>query len=472
MKPRAPSLVLAALLLSGCGVIESIFGDSSNGGGGDDTTTPPFGTFDAGADAPKPCTNLCLKQVQCGGGATTSLSGTVKDPAGKNPLYNILVYVPNAPVEPMKSGASCDRCGSVSGDPLVTALTDAAGHFKLENVPVTDDLPLVIQVGKWRRQITVPKVAQCADTPLADEDIRLPKNQKEGDIPKIALTTGGADVMECLLRKVGVEDAEFTTPTGTGRVNFYKGSPSNATGSFAAGGAFPSATTFWDQSANLMQYDMVILSCEGAVYSGTKPTTALDAMHDYANAGGRIFASHWHRYWFNTAAEGKPPQPSSFESFATWQDLVAPGDHYEDATGIVDDSFPKGKAMKDWLVNVGASTTPGQIPIKESKANVLKVDPAHATQWITMTDPYASNATVVEYLSFNAPIPAPEDQKCGRVVYSDLHVSSGDAVGQPWPNGCKSTDLSPQEKALEFMLFDLSSCVQSDQTAPSPPAVK
>jgi len=94
---------------------------------------------------------------------------TVYDPAGKVPLYNVVVYVPNAALDPVPEGASCDRCGAtLSGKPIASAITDESGHFSLENVPIGADVPLVIQVGKWRRELTVPMVASL----LGHADVR------------------------------------------------------------------------------------------------------------------------------------------------------------------------------------------------------------------------------------------------------------------------------------------------------------
>src|SRR6185312_14714074 len=75
----------------------------------------------------------------------TTLSGTIYDPAGKVPLYNVSVYVPNQPLAPISEGLSCDQCnGRASGQPIASALTDAAGHFTIDNPPVGKNIPLVI----------------------------------------------------------------------------------------------------------------------------------------------------------------------------------------------------------------------------------------------------------------------------------------------------------------------------------------
>ena len=436
-----------------------------------------FGT----GTGPDGCTNLECNQAQCdASGQTTTVRGTVYDPAGKVPLYNVVVYVPNAPLDPLPStGATCDSCGgTISGSPIVTALTDSKGHFVLTNVPAGTNVPLVMQLGKWRRQVTIPSVPACADTNLTDPQLtRLPRNQNEGSIPRIAITTGGADPLECLLRKVGLDDSEFGTAGGAGRVHLYAGGGVTVTTGDASvsqlgssvfepslngGAAFAQATSLWGDSATLEQYDLVLMACEGELNEASKPASARQALYDYENAGGRVFASHWHRFWFS---DGPAPVPS----VGTWMDTLDPAAPGATATGTVDTSFPKGQALEDWLVNVGASTVRGQLPIKDSKDNVSATNPAEAQQWITMPNPNANNQTAVEYMTFNTPVGQPAAAQCGRVVYSDLHVSSGDQTGQPFPAGCVTTDLSPQEKALEFMLFDLSSCVQSDSTAPVVP---
>lgn len=57
-----------------------------------------------------PCVNLECMQVDCAarGLPTTTVSGVVYDPAAQNPLYDVIVYVPNGPVEPFGHGVTCD----------------------------------------------------------------------------------------------------------------------------------------------------------------------------------------------------------------------------------------------------------------------------------------------------------------------------------------------------------------------------
>lgn len=460
---------------SGTGVsVSSASGSSATGGSALDSGGLLINVGDAGG-----CQGTACTQVTCDAGSQTTISGTVYDPAGKVPLYNVIVYVPGAAVQPLPSnGATCDQCGaSVSGSPIVITLTDAAGNFVLPNAPAGTAVPLVMQVGKWRRQVTIP-VTACTNNVVTDANVtRLPRNQSEGDIPRIAIATGGADPLECLFRKIGLDDSEFSTEGGSGRVHLYTGGGytdadggvHDAASSFAStlnsGEAFADATTLWDNATSLEGYDLFLLACEGELNADTKPDAALGALYDFENAGGRVFASHWHRYWFSN---GPAPVPT----VASWEDQPDPAATGVIAYGTVNTGFPKGQALSEWLQNVDATNDAGLLPIKDSKDNAYAINTSEAEPWITMPNPNAFDAgigTAIEYLTFNTPIDQPASAQCGRVVYSDLHVSSGDLPGEPFPTGCVTQDLSPQEKALEFMLFDLSSCVQSDTSTPTPP---
>jgi hypothetical protein len=511
-------VALSALALGGFVRCSSGGGESmvssgaANGNGGAHSGTLMIGvgamTGAGGSDGKEkgPCEGLACQQTTCKlgncsvpactGNATTSVSGTVFDPAGKVPLYNVVVYVANGPVPAFGKGASCDRCDASIANPLASAITDTHGNFKLDDVPVGKDIPLVIQVGKWRRQIVVPAVAACVDTPLSDPNItRLPRNHTEGDIPQIAITTGGADSMECLPRRMGIDDAEFTNDAGMGRVHLYAGhdhDKDKATAKFATtlnGGAnLTRSTQLWSSVDALKKYDIVIFSCEGATIEQEKPPADRKAVYDYVSQGGRLFASHWHHIWFSG---GPAPVPA----IGTWADRQDPQDP---AIGIINTSFPKGAAFADWLVNVKASQTSGQLSIIKARDNMQLVDETKATKWITIdknekcvsgcqgndnlndvqkqacTADCNAKPGAVEYTSFNAPLDVAEDKKCGRAVYTDLHVSATgkDNPGDPFPAGCEVRELSDQEKAVEFMLFDLSACIMDDHKPPRPPVVR
>lgn len=411
-----------------------------------------------------PCVNLECKQVDCAamGSPTTTVSGTIYDPAGATPLYNVVVYVPNAPTEPFVDGPSCDSCANaLSGSPLVTTLTDTAGNFSLENVPVGQDIPLVIQIGKWRRQITLPSVNQCTDNPLTDTNLtRLPRNKTEGDIPRMAIATGDVDSLECVLRKIGVDDEEFTKPDGPGRIHLYTGMGASGQD---AGNNTPDESELWGADATLAKYDLVLFPCQGNEYYNSRASNAewptiWGRMENYTAAGGRIFATHYSYVWMHGNG-GTGPGP--WESVATW----APnGQNPPDQDGIIDQSFPKGIAFAEWLVNVMASPTLGFMPVKVVRRDTSAVG-AQAQQWMSAQNP----AGIPLHFTFNTPVTAQPVDQCGRVVFSDFHVSNASTSGSTFPEECSDSPTTPQEKLVEFMLFDLSSCIIPDDEKPCPP---
>jgi hypothetical protein len=410
-----------------------------------------------------------LNVTDCTSAAATTVSGTVYDPAGKLPLYNAVVYVPvpGSELPPITEGVSCEKCSGMGARAVAVALTDAAGHFVLEGVPDGSNIPLVIQVGKWRRQVSIDSVVACRDNPLTDPNLtRLPRNKAEGHMPKIAMVTGHSDAVECLLRKIGIDDAEFTTDAGDGRVNMYYGCPHSSgrygANKFAAalgGAAFPqAATTLYANPAKLDTYDMVLLSCEGHGCDEEK-LPYIANMKGYGDKGGRILFDHMHFRWFVKS-------DNDWESIGTFgtQDDFLPNTVFD-----VDTSFPKGNSFADWLVNVGASSTRGKLTIAEAQHSADEATPPISQQWV-----YGNGA--VQYMTINTPVELAEtdpDSQCGRLVHTDLHVSATSSSDQdtPFPGGCDTGDLSPEEKALAFILFDLSSCVQKEALAPEPPPI-
>ncbi len=403
-----------------------------------------------GAGGRSACGNLCNQQVACVGGGTTRVSGVVVTPAPStsgivDPIYNAVVYVPNAAVKPFAPGVACDRCGAeISGEPIVTALTGPDGRFTLENVPAGKDIPLVIQIGRWRRQVKIPEVLPCQSTQVPVELTRLPRNQSEGDIPLMAIATGKWDPLECLLRKIGIDDSEFTLPSGKGRVHLYVNS------GLTLGPDTPKGSTLTSSLPTLERYDAVLLPCDTL---DPKPRAEQKAIYDYATKGGRVFMTDWSWSWLQ---DGGPLQSA------------APFNDYLPEKGskfgvLVDQSFPKGKAMAAWLQEVKAAGAAGQVPVDDVGGGISwyrELNPP-TQRWVYADPPPSS-----EIFSFNTPVGAEAKDQCGRVVYSGFHIADH-PEGPAFPKDCVPGPMTPQEKILEFMLFDVAACVQPDKDPPS-----
>jgi hypothetical protein len=491
----------AALAVAACSATGNhIFGNNGgSGAGGGGAGSGLFGSgagsgsgfgggLHVGEGGPGVCSGLqCSAQTDnCAGSSKspTTISGTVYDPAGSLPLYNVYVYIPNSTPDPIVSGSpACTQCEApASGNPVIGTLTDASGHFTLSQgatdmwgVPSGDNIPLVLQVGKWRRQVVIPHVDACGANALPDPStpsakLRLPAKSSEGDMPLIAFTSG-CDPAECFLRHVGIDDSEFVPPGGPGHVHFYTGqdadSFTNGDASNVAGGNNSADTyTWWLKSDNLLKYDIIFNACEcNPNDRNMYGTDAYGAMDDYLNGGGRLFATHYYYNWF-----APPTGPSDENGVVNWE--IPEGFNDEPYnTFYIDSSFPKGKAYADWLQAQNVTSTYGEIDLQDTRWDMTTTTAA-STRWIFNANSTSDAKYATMYMSFNSPVAQPAAMQCGRAVFSDVHLS-GTSDDSVFPNECENADPDGShainEKALEFLFFDLSSCVQDNSSPPIPP---
>jgi hypothetical protein len=296
------------------------------------------------------CSNLSCSQTD----PNTTLRGVVYDPAGRTVIPHAMVYVPNTELSQLSAATevSCDECELlISGSPIALTQADATGHFTLTNVPATENFPLVIQSGRWRRQVEVSGfpagatrwigpcgasdtsrgstsarcgVAESEPTTLPPSArLKFPRTQRrcsstgcagEGDIPRMALILSDGDPLQCLLRRIGVAESEMTASSGSGRIHLYNHNGMQVEGgepAFGTGGLLGSP-------ARLRSYSALLAPCDhahdreyarsaadyhtgvfasGPSYNSPPNPTATEEerrnVRDYLDAGGRLFATHW-----------------------------------------------------------------------------------------------------------------------------------------------------------------------------------
>ncbi len=354
--------------------------------------------------------------MAAGQSCTTTVTGKVYSPLGPakgDPIPNILVYIPQTAVLPFAASVGAGVTGGcsaqanlVSGNPLVNATTDAAGNFTLVTTGLTTGTyNLVIQAGKWRRQYPNTAITACATNNIDTQyggGLTMPSTTATtdgtiADLPHIAVVTGEADSIECIFHQIGIADSEVTDPSGTGSINLFRGASDG--GEYAnTSTSAPTEVSLVGSPATLANYDVVIFGCQGTTSSAATSANQQN-MVNYANAGGRIFATHYAYNWLDTI--------SPFSSSAVWN-----VSHEVQLTGTfgatIDQSYAEGVILAQWLQNIGASNNgvQGQIALQSIRIDTSAVNNPPAQNWVRLNSGQSSlyTGTPSMQFTFNTPV--------------------------------------------------------------------
>ncbi len=254
---------------------------------------------------------------------------------------------------------TCNTCDVPIGNYVTATQTDTSGSFTLKAGPDSARAsPITIQAGKWRR--TIPdrhhdelrdEHAKCRATRSA-----CPRSTPRGDMPQMALLTGGFDNLGCFLYKMGVDPREYSAPHAGGRLDIYEGvnAPLGAmigNGLGLSNGERPGtatrATRVRSGPASRASRPTTWSCWPARATRGHRPSRPLSitAMHDWLNEGGKVFATHFHYLWFQSG-------PSDFQGTATWKES-RPASAWATTTST---RPAKGQLFQQWLSNVGVTS--------------------------------------------------------------------------------------------------------------------
>jgi hypothetical protein len=438
-------LSLVIFLFSACGPTGTGGGNSGGNSGGSGGSSGSAGNGTGGGGGGGGHVS-CPQNNSCPGGAT--VTGKVYAPNGTDPIAGASVYVPTGNNE-FPPGVSCDVCSTGSFQSCTQVFSGTDGSFTLTGVPA-GMTEIDIQKGRFRRrlQLNVP----CGSLALTAEQSRLPKNSTEGDIPKIAVANGEWDKLECVLRKIGLDASAIDI--------FNHSDTYNENGK-------PDFSTLVQNFDMLKAYNIVFINCsDNTLETYLSNATVLGNLKNYVGMGGRLYITDW--------SYDHIEQVPDWSSLVCWQPTGTCGGGAEPMhqaalgkDGIEVDATIEDMGMKEWLQQLGATNPDGTVHITHflidwvmQKSNVQPM----VKEWVR-------GSVQSQDGSINSDLPLTftfDYNTCGRVLYSSYHTlgrdldTCGGLFGQSnchFPDYCDSNPLSPQERILEYLIFEISTCV-------------
>lgn len=409
------------------------------------TTVAPPG-HDAGQDDAGQ-----VSSPDAGGTCTGTVAGTVRFPNGVEPMPGAMVYaLPTGAPLPARGG-TCGQC--IEYGAVNSTDTGSDGKFSLSLPPGRADL--VIEKGPFRRRVPID-VRECDETlALNDDDIRLPRDGSEGDVPRIAVVTGDFDEMENVLALFGLGDigSDDAFVPGTGIIDLYAGSLKST--------LEQNIETLLRDPERLASYDVVLINCgndyEQALLSDGE---VVGTLRDYVTEGGRLYVTdHSYEYveapfpdkiaFLGQESQGLSMTPEPFDASQLGDEIAA------SRRGDVPDP-----GLADWLRTTRVLRDDNQVDLEgfDGDWNVMSRVSTDVTQWIVGAGDWSYTLDLSQPEESARTIHAPPmtvmfDHGCGRVLYSSYH-----ALGLE--THAAGTPLLAQERVLGYLLFEIATCVQ------------
>ena len=292
-------------------------------------------------------------------------------------------------------------------------------------MPAGPDITFVINVGRFRKVTQLP--AKCGANTAPNPATTLPGKTADGDIPKIAVSTGNSDHLDQILSVLGITEYDC-----------YEGRASTST--------TPTCTPI-DTVANLFtkassktidDYHLLFVSCAPNAYKTFGSPTIASNTANFVTAGGRLFATDMS---YDYVAEAFPSQitwmgPSGSPQPVDGANVGVAGTY----TGNVDDP-----QLAAWLNKLGATT--GNTVSLQGFLNPWSVQAS-----LPKTSRLIVDGTV-SYTGGSSDVPLTTEfdvSSCGRVIYSSYHTAGGTVT---------PGNLLPQERILEYLMFEVATCV-------------
>ena len=436
-------------------VSDGISGESSSSGGNDEVVgeeSGPLldmnaegsgsGTADDGGN--QDCTQADWPTTNA------TLQGTVYAPNLELPISGALVYLTDAPVEPVPDGVYCANCVELDCDvPFV--LTEPDGSFSLPAVAGPGQ-QLVVQKGQFLHVIDFDVAP--GTNPVAANQSNLPGqwNPAQGMwIPRIGVYDADPDRVYNVLAKFGMGQvsAQGQLIAGTEQFTLIDSSDQGAA---------------LDDLATIDQFHILFLPCASTKYwngAPTVPSNRIDNLRAYVEAGGKLYATdHSNEYI-------EAPFPNYQEFHNPGMPDIQPA--YE-SIGIIQDADLLAwlEALPPALQNIGGGNpTLDMLPGITTRLNYSGIDQVSD---VIVQDEQGQDVNVGHHVWVEGPCTSCSDPNlprpmaisgqygCGRMMYSTFETSSVAHLG-----------LNPQELVLLYMILEIGVCF--GEPPPPPPPV-